>query len=92
MPVNGDQTIINIVATVLLVLIVVYYLYDALKSRRRHKTEYTTRELLTCVKCDYRVEKDYETGDFIGLLKGSCPKCGGNLKVRGIYAVEKKKL
>lgn len=89
---NGDQAIINIVAAVLLVLIVLYYLYDALKVRRRHRAEYVTRELLTCVKCNYRVEKDYEPGDFIGLLKGPCPNCGGNLKVRGIYAVEKKKL
>lgn len=88
MPIGGDQDIVNLLVVIVLSLTLAYYLYEAFKVRKT-RVEYVTRELLVCTKCNYRVEKDYEAGDFVGLLKGTCPKCGGSMKIRGIYAVEK---
>lgn len=78
-------------ALILLLIIILYLVYESY-SRRPRRTLYAIRELLVCIKCNYRVEKDFEPGDFIGLIKGKCPKCGGDLKLKGIYAVEKSKL
>lgn len=81
----------SIIAIVLFLIIVLYLVYESY-SRRPRKTVYVVRELLVCVKCNYRVEKDFEPGDFIGLVKGKCPQCGEDLKLKGIYAVERGKL
>ncbi|MGC8983087.1 MAG: hypothetical protein ACP5KA_04975 [Desulfurococcaceae archaeon] len=88
---NGEQ-VTNVIIAILLALILIYYLYNALRTRRKRKPEYAIREVLACMQCNYKLERDYEAGDFIGLLKGKCPKCGGQMKIRGIYAVEKSKL
>lgn len=81
-----ESTIYLIIAVSLTILFLIYDTY----RRRPRRTIYITRELLVCTKCNYRVERDAEPGDFIGLLKGKCPSCGGDLKITGIYAVEKK--
>jgi hypothetical protein len=36
------------------------------------------------------VEKEFEPGDFIGMVKGKCPKCDGPMIVKAIYDVAKK--
>lgn len=71
------------------ILIVLYMLYDTYK-RRPKKTIQMVRESLKCIKCGLVVEKEFEPGDFIGLLKGKCPTCGGDLKIHAIYSIEKK--
>lgn len=80
-----------LVLLVLLLLMLIYLVYESY-SKRLRKPIYAIRELLVCNKCNYRIEKDFEPGDFIGLIKGKCPRCGGELKLRGIYAVEQQTL
>jgi len=77
----------NIAIIVLLLVIIIYMLYEVY-ARKPRRTLYHVRELLVCKRCSYRLERDFEPGDFIGLIKGKCPKCGGELKLQGIYAVE----
>ncbi|AFK50680.1 hypothetical protein TCELL_0255 [Thermogladius calderae 1633] len=80
-------TLFMIVLTVLLIV----YMY--LETRKRPtRTEYVTRELLVCEGCGFQVERDFEPGDFIGLVKGKCPRCGRELKIKGIYSVDKSKV
>ncbi|MEM0002441.1 MAG: hypothetical protein QXS24_01520 [Desulfurococcaceae archaeon] len=86
-PMEIDVT--NIILLVLLILIMIYLVYDSYIKKPRKKT-YVVRELLTCTKCKFNVERDFEPGDFIGIIKGKCPSCGGDLKLKAIYAVEKK--
>jgi len=75
---------------VLLIIIIIYMIYD-LYSRRPKRSITYTRETLVCTKCGLNVERDFEPGDFIGLVKGKCPSCGGNLKIKAIYSIEKTK-
>lgn len=76
---------------IILIFVLVYMALES-RVRKQRKQEFITLEFLTCIKCGYNVEKNFEPGDFIGLIKGKCPKCGGDLKVKGIYAVEKDKV
>lgn len=79
----------DIALIIALILVVVFMIYDTYK-RKPKKTTQIVRESLRCVKCGLVVEKDFEPGDFIGLIKGKCPTCGGDLKIKAIYAIEKK--
>ncbi|MEM1695667.1 MAG: hypothetical protein QXS14_01795 [Desulfurococcaceae archaeon] len=89
---SNDQVLTYVAIALVFLMVIAYYAYEAIRTRRRRRPEYMIRELLVCVNCNYRVEKDHEAGDFIGLIKDTCPKCGGDLKIRGIYAVEKKQI
>ncbi|MEM0378862.1 MAG: hypothetical protein QXP68_07360 [Thermosphaera sp.] len=73
------------------ILLIAYLILDTF-MRKPKKKEYVTRELLKCAKCGLQVEREFEPGDFIGLAKDKCPKCGGELRVEGIYSVEKEKV
>lgn len=69
---------------------VVMAIYLYIETRRKpRKPEYKTVELLECTKCKYKVEKEHKPGDFIGMIKGKCPKCTSPMKIIAIYAVEK---
>ncbi|MCC6034565.1 MAG: hypothetical protein LM567_03595 [Desulfurococcaceae archaeon] len=73
----------------LLILLVLYMIYESyIKKRREKESTYVTREALICLNCRYVIEKDFEPGDFIGLIKDTCPRCGGKMKIKGIYGVE----
>ncbi|WP_440060126.1 hypothetical protein ACSU1N_02965 [Thermogladius sp. 4427co] len=77
--------------TIILIVLLVIYMF--LETRRKPaRAEYTTRVLLQCPTCGFQLEKDYEPGDMIGLKKGKCPRCGGDLKIRGVYSVSKSKV
>lgn len=80
---------LEVIVATLFLLIVFYLIYDSyLKKKREESTKYVTREVLICLNCNYKVEKDFEPGDFIGLVKGKCPRCGGGMKIKGIFSVE----
>jgi len=85
------NTLYNIVM-ILIVIALIIYMYLESRPKKQQREEYVTRVLLQCLNCSYRLERDFEAGDFIGLEKGKCPKCGGSLKVIGIYSVEKSKI
>lgn len=81
----------NILLLVAIIIMVAYLIYESYRRRPR-RTPLVVRELLVCTSCSYRVERDFEPGDFIGLIKGRCPSCGGDLKLKGIYSVERDKV
>jgi len=78
----------EILLLALLVLLVFYMIYESYIKKREKESMYVTREVLMCLNCKYVIEKDFEPGDFIGLIKDTCPRCGGKMKIKGIYSVE----
>lgn len=80
----------QVILVILLIILIVYYIIDMRRGAVK-KREYVTRTLLVCPACGYRAETDFQLGDYIGLKKGKCLQCGGEMVVEGIYAVEKKK-
>lgn len=85
---NGDlDTFIVLIGVAVVILLISLYME---MKRKPRKPEYVTRELLECTKCRYRVERDFEPGDFISMYKDNCPKCGSLMKVIAIYRVEEK--
>ncbi len=38
-----------------------------------------------CVSCGFEEKTTFRTSDYVGMKVGSCPKCGGDLIVVGIY-------
>jgi len=80
------ETLIILIVTATIMLIILTYLEFRKKPK---KPEYITKELLECIKCNYRLEQDFEPGDFISMYKRKCPRCGGLMKIKAIYAVEK---
>lgn len=78
----------EILLAVLLVAVILYLIYESyLKKKREESPRYVTREILVCLNCNYVIEKDFEPGDFIGLIKDTCPRCGGKMRIKGIYSV-----
>ncbi len=86
-PLTG-QDMIYYLAIIAAIGLAVYFLLET--SRRPKEPETETKELLKCIKCGYTIEKEYSVGDFIGLVKDKCPKCGSPLKIIAIYDVVKK--
>ncbi len=82
---NIDTIIYTLIITT---IVMVIYLYIELRKKPQ-KPEYDTKTLLKCPKCGYQIEKNYELGEFIGMIKGKCPKCNTPMKIIAIYAVEK---
>ncbi len=74
--------------TLLVAIILTAYLFMETRKKPK-KPEYITKELLVCTKCGYQLETEYEPGDFIGMIKHKCPKCGAPMKIKAIYAIEK---
>ncbi|MCS7128333.1 MAG: hypothetical protein N3E36_04035 [Sulfolobales archaeon] len=86
---NFDQnTLIMIAIVAMIIATIVKTLLDVYRRPKEPVT--VVKTLLKCIECDYIQEVDYQQGDFIGLLKGKCPKCSSSLRVRGIYAIELK--
>ncbi len=80
-----DPATLVLVIAVTIILVLIQVLLEMRKRPREPKT--VTRTLLQCMKCGERIETNYEPGDFIGLIKGKCRKCGGPTKIIGIYTI-----
>ena len=53
--------------------------------------ETKTVTAIGCLSCDFSEEREFRTGDYINKQVGKCQKCGGDLYIRRIYAVELKR-
>lgn len=80
----------EVLALLVFIALMIYLIVEPM-LRKPKKPEYVTRELVVCDSCGYREERDYRLGDYVGLEEGKCPKCGGPMRVAGIYSVERKK-
>ncbi|MEZ0394657.1 MAG: hypothetical protein ABWK00_06425 [Desulfurococcaceae archaeon] len=86
---NGSDLFTWISLVLFLVLLLALFLEF---NKRPRRVDFVTRELLRCSRCGFELERDYEAGDLIGSRRGTCPRCGGELVVRGIYAIDRSKL
>lgn len=50
------------------------------------KQPLVVKTVIKCMTCDYSIVRDFQQGDFIPKLVGTCPKDGGKLYIAGIYA------
>ncbi|AWR98251.1 hypothetical protein DFR86_05690 [Acidianus sulfidivorans JP7] len=57
-------------------------------SSDQTKQPLVTKTLIKCMSCDYTLERDFQEGDFVPKIVGTCPKDGGKLYIAGIYAVK----
>ncbi|WFO75661.1 hypothetical protein J4526_01910 [Desulfurococcaceae archaeon MEX13E-LK6-19] len=79
----------NFIIILILMSLIIVLLQMWIESRRRPPTkELITKTLLKCVKCGYSIERDFEPGDFVTMVKNRCPKCGEYMRVEAIYAIE----
>jgi hypothetical protein len=46
---------------------------------------------ITCQKCDFKNQREFERGDFIFKEAGPCPKCNNKLLISAIYREVKEK-
>ncbi len=84
----SSQDAITWIAVISAIILSIYFMMESM--RKPKEPEYETMEILECPKCGYTVTKEFEPGDFIGMIKGKCPKCGTPLIIKAIYEVEKK--
>ncbi len=64
-----SQDMIYYLLIAIAVALTIYFLLETTTKPKEPETE--TKELLTCPKCGYSVEKTFEPGDFIGMIKGN---------------------
>ncbi len=85
---NGSE-IYLLLFVVLVIVLVVQLVVSYLSSKRRAQGEPPLRFItsISCVNNDYRVERDFSEGDFVGKVVGSCPKCGAPLVIDRIFCV-----
>lgn len=80
----------NIILTAVIISLVLVLIQLWIESRKKPlEKEYATKTLLKCIKCGYTLERDFEPGDFITMIKYKCPKCGNPMRIEAIYAIEK---
>ena len=54
-------------------------------SNKKEKKERKIWTELKCTSCGHVEKREWKEGDFVGLVEGSCPKCGAPMKVWNIY-------
>lgn len=50
------------------------------------KQPLVVKTVIKCMSCDYSIVRDFQQGDFVTKIVGTCPKDGGKLYIAGIYA------
>ncbi|WXG45170.1 MAG: hypothetical protein WED05_00310 [Candidatus Atabeyarchaeum deiterrae] len=53
--------------------------------------QFKTVTSVACYKCDFKEEREFSRGDYVGKTVGKCPKCNGESYIKTIYAIEEKK-
>ena len=48
--------------------------------------------IVKCNKCDFKMIRDFKTGDFVHKSQGKCNQCTGELAITSIYADKPKKI
>jgi len=61
-----------------------------LSESKEEKKIQQTLSLLKCSKCDIKIYKDYEDGDYVYKKSGKCIKCGSDLIITQIHSVNLK--
>ncbi len=79
--------ILQIAAIVVIVVLLALSIVMAEKKTSKKK-EKKTITLIRCDKGDYKIEREFKPGDFVGKVEGECPKCKGVLRVYAIFVEE----
>jgi len=75
---------------VLMIVLAIQMIVNYLASKKRAQQQEPPLRFVTSIACinnDYRIERDYSEGDFVGKIVGSCPKCGAPLVIDRIFSV-----
>lgn len=73
----------------LLLFLVMSMALSTLQQREaRPKEKITTYTLIACSSCDYQERREFVPGDHVGKLvrERRCPKDGGDLIIKAVYA------
>ncbi|ABU81676.1 hypothetical protein [Ignicoccus hospitalis] len=54
-----------------------------LNKKKEEEKKYVT--VVKCPNCGYEEKREWREGDFVGMVEGPCPKCGGMRVVWNIY-------
>jgi rRNA maturation endonuclease Nob1 len=52
-------------------------------------TKKTTLTVIQCTKCAFKSIRNFQVGDYIPKIVGTCPSCGGPFQIEAIYVEEK---
>ncbi len=77
------------VALITALLVLVTVLMSVTQPKKQEPQRKTIVEV-RCTSCDYREEREFTKGDYVGKIAGTCPKCGAHLLVNTIYSKEEK--
>ncbi len=87
---SGDSDAFTLVTIALTLFLVAYMVAMSVFSRRKELKVRKTYTLLKCLRCDYKSQREFKEGDYVGKIDGECPKCEGPLVVYAIYDKEEK--
>lgn len=85
--VGGDAW--QLLFLLLFVFLILSMVLSTLQQREaRPREKITTYTLIACSSCDYQERRDFAPGDHVGKLvkDRKCPKDGGDLLIKAIYA------
>ena len=60
-----------------------------LLSRIPSQPKKTTLTVIQCTKCAFKSIRNFQVGDYIPKVVGTCPSCGGPFQIEAIYVEEK---
>ncbi len=75
---------------ILMVILAIQMVVNYIASKKRAQQQEPPVKFITSISCinnDYRIERDYSEGDFVGKIVGSCPKCGSPLVIDKIFSI-----
>ncbi len=73
---------------ILIILLTVFILFSYLpRLSMRTEKQVKTITVVKCTKCSFKMERDFQKGDFVFKRLGTC-SCGGELYIDAIYNVE----
>ena len=57
-------------------------------TRTQPKPSQKVLTLIQCTKCAFKSVRNFQIGDYISKVIGSCPNCGGPFQIEAIYVEE----
>jgi len=86
----GDLDAFTLITIALTLFLIAYMVAMSVFSRRKEVKVRKTFTLLKCQNCDYKKEREFKEGDYVGKVEGECPQCEGPLVIYAIYDKEEK--
>lgn len=85
----GSAEYFTLMLIILTISLIIYTILLNIVQRRSMK-EVVKSKTITKIVCegeDYSEEREFRKGDYVGLVVGTCPRCGRKVLVHAIYLV-----